>query len=74
MALGDLANQLILIFGISDHGGSCSKPFSVSNHDGLATLHYSDTTVRGSKVNANNLSHSCRPPKDLCLEQVHPRQ
>ena len=48
LTLGDLAHQLILVFGVCHHGGCGAKPFSVGNHGGLAALHNGDTAVCGA--------------------------
>ena len=45
LTLGDLAHQLILVFGVGHHGGCGAKPFGVGNHGGLAALHNGDTAV-----------------------------
>jgi hypothetical protein len=54
-----LANQLVLVLGVSNNGGRCAEALGVSDNGGLATLHHRNAAVRGAKVNADNFAHRC---------------
>ena len=63
LTFGDLTHQLILVLGVSNHGGRGAEALGVRDHGGLAALHHGNTAVRGAKVNADNLAHRCPPPE-----------
>ena len=48
LTLGDLAHQLILVFGVGHHGRGRAEPFGVGYHSWLAALHHGDTAIRSA--------------------------
>ena len=63
LTFGDLTHQLILVLGVSNHGGRGPEALGVRDHGGLTALHHGNTAVRSAKVNADNLAHRCPPPE-----------
>ena len=70
LTFGDLSDQLVLILGVSNHGGRRAEALGVGDDGGLATLHHGYAAVCGAKVNADNLAHRCPPPENAVLNHV----
>ena len=65
LTLGDLTDQLVLVLGVSHDGGRGPETLGVRDHGGFATFHHGHATVRGAKVNADNLAHRWPPPEGM---------
>ena len=79
LTFGDLADQLVLVLGVSNNGGCCAETLGVSDDGGLATLHHGNAAVRGAKVNADNFAHRSPSLKsdlngDILIRTPHERR
>src|SRR5205807_433168 len=62
LALRDLADQPLAIFGERDDRGSQPTALFIDDDFRLAALHHSDDAVGGAEVDSDDLAHEFEPP------------